>query len=88
MVMMNQSPEKQRKLYKKRRSKFSETTERRTTKPRPSFIKVLMKPRLRLSLLRKSRRIYGKLSNKNTKELTESRRFVFNLCEVNLSLYK
>jgi len=33
-------------------------------------------------------RIYGKLSNKNTKELTESRRFVFNLCEVNLNPYK
>jgi len=31
---------------------------------------------------------YGRLSNKNTKVLTESRRFISNLCEVNLNYCK
>ena len=52
------------------------------------IFKVLMKQYLRLLLLQKHQKRYGRLSNKNTKVLTESRRFVSNLCEVNLNYCK
>jgi len=58
---------------------------KKTTKLRPLFIEVLMKPHLRSLLPYKPQRKYGRLSNKNTKVLTELKRFIFNLCEVNLN---
>jgi hypothetical protein len=75
-------------LYKRPRSKSSKPIERKTTKQRPSSIKVLMKPYLKLLLPHKHQKRYGRLSNKNTKVLIESRRFISNLCEVNLNYYK
>jgi hypothetical protein len=67
------------------RSKSSKPIERKTTKSRPSFIKVSMKPHLRSLLPHKHWKKYERFSNKNTKVLTKSRRFVFNLYEVNLN---
>jgi hypothetical protein len=86
--MMNQSLKKQKILYKRQKSKSSKQIERRTTKQRPSSIKVLMKLYSRLLLPQKHQKRYGRLSNKNTKVLTESRRFVSNLCEVSLNYCK
>ena len=37
---MNQTPKKQKILYKRHINKFSKLIERKTTKPRPLFIKV------------------------------------------------
>jgi hypothetical protein len=44
-----------------------------------------MKPHLRSLLPQKHWKKYERFSNKNTKVLTKSRRFVFNLYEVNLN---
>jgi hypothetical protein len=88
MVMMNQIPKKHKILHMRQRSKSSKPIERKTTKQKPSFIMVLMKPYLRLLLPQKHQKKYGRLSNKNTKVLIESRRFVSNLCEMNLNYYK
>jgi hypothetical protein len=86
--MTNQSPKKQNMLYKRQISKSSKPIGRKTTKQRLSSIKVLMKPYFRLLLPQKHQKRYGRLSNKNTKVLTESRRFVSNLCEVSLNYCK
>jgi len=88
MVMMNQSLKKQKMLYKRHRNKSLKPIEKRTTKQRPSSIKVLIKPYSRLLFPQKHQKRYGRLSNKITKVLTESRRFVSNLCEVNLNYCK
>ena len=44
---------------------------KKTTKPRPLFIKVSMKSHLRSSLSHKPQRKYERLSKQNTKVLTE-----------------
>jgi hypothetical protein len=62
------------------------TNIKKTTKIRPLFIKILMKSHLRSSLSHKPQRKYERLSNKNTKVLTELKRFI--LCEVNLNHWK
>jgi len=80
---MNQIPKKLKILYKRHISKSSKPTERKTTNPKPLFIKVSMKPHLRSLLSLKPQRKYRGLSNKNTKVLTESRKFLSNLSKVN-----
>jgi hypothetical protein len=85
MVMITQISKNQKILYKRRKNKSSKPIKRRTTKQKPSFIKVLMGPHLRSLLLQKHLKKYERLSNKNTKVLTKTRRFVSNICEVNLN---
>jgi hypothetical protein len=88
MVMMNRRIKEHKIIYKRHKSKSSKPIERKTTKQIPSSIKVLMKPYLRSLLPQKHQKKYRRLSNKNTKVLTESRRFISNLCEVDLNHYK